>query len=265
MQRAEVYNFSREEVYQISQWDKDIYVIIEGYADSYTGSGICQVHFYNALSPEALVVEAQYSITDSQIFILCKIPNKLLMNPYDIYGEVVMLTGAQHDGPHAILMFSIDMLCKPQPSDYVVPGSEDYITVEQAILRCENAADHAEGSEVNAALSAYNASSSESKALTYKNSAETSARDAADSLVDANKAANLSKYYADSAEQSAEDAAAAAGSNLFSIAVNPTNGLLCIYYNGEDEIEPGPYPRPEPSPTPPPDPEPEPEPEDNNT
>lgn len=233
MQRAEVYNFSRQEVYQISQWDRDLFIIIEGYADGYTGSGICQVHFYNALSPEALVVEAQYSITNSTINILSKIPNRLLMEPYDISGEVVMLEGSQHDGPHAILMFSIDMLHKPQPSDYLVPDTDDYLTIEEAIQRCENAATGASVSALSASSSASAASASEANTLNYMNNAESYASDARTSVVSADEASATAHMYADSAEQSAIDAAAAAGSNLYSVGLNPVTGRLSLFYNGE--------------------------------
>lgn len=240
MQEVELYNSSGEELYQLAQWDKDVYITIKAQTTVFTGTGTCQIHFFSSASEQALVVNGNFSVVNGIISVTCKIPNKILTEPYAINGHVVMYYGSGNEEIRGTYKFRINILKRPQPSDYIYTESDDYVALASVIAQCEgyasNAADSAEDaatSEANALAYKNDASASEANALEYKNSANNSANAAAQSLVATNAYADTAREYANSAQQSAEDAAAYSGSNLYSIGLNPITGRLSLYYNGE--------------------------------
>ena len=407
MQEVELYNSSGEELYQLAQWDKDVYITVKAQTTVFTGTGSCQVHFFSGGTEEALVVNSTYTVTGGTLSVTCKIPNLILTKPYAVNGHIVMYydTGTETEEIRGTYKFRINILNRPKPSDYIYVESDDYVALSWVMEKCENyaldasnssliatsardaastyasnslvseqaaknsenaakasetasashsaaaatsatnaatyehnalnsknaaalsesnaltyknnAADSASAASTSASgastsatnaassatlaesyakggtgsrsgentdnakyyseqayqsaqtageavaevieanieetleeirekaaaaadsadaaeASASAASASEAKALSYKVSAGNSASAAAQSLISANNAVTVAQEYAESAQKSAEDAAAAAGSNLYSIGLNPVTGRLSLFYNGEE-------------------------------
>ena len=107
MQEVELYDSYGRELYQLTQWDKDIGITIKAPADDFTGSGSCQIHFFNALSTSAYVTTGSYTVSGSTMTVTCVIPNKILEEPFDVMGHVVMLN-------RGLYRFRINMIRRPR-------------------------------------------------------------------------------------------------------------------------------------------------------
>ncbi len=126
MKEIIVYDISGKQLNSISQWDRDIYITIR---ESDITSAY-KIHFFNVESPMAYVMESTYA--DGVLTV--KIPNVLVMYPFDIIGYVYK-EDASGDG-QAVARFRFNILPRPKPSDTMYPGTVDFLSYAEIMENC---------------------------------------------------------------------------------------------------------------------------------
>ena len=126
MQEIIAYDVNGDSLTDLVQWDKDVYV----YLSEPEINSSYDVHFFNNLSEQALVVESTYA--DGKLKV--KIPNDLLIQPYIITGYVVVVKSGESK---SLFGFRINIKKKPMPSDYVYVESDDYKSLEKIRDECK--------------------------------------------------------------------------------------------------------------------------------
>lgn len=121
------------------QWDKDVLIHIN-HPDI---TKAYNVHFFNSLCDEALVVTSTYSSGDLKV----KIPNKLLTQSLPITGYVYIIEGNESKSLYG---FRLMVRKRPCPSNYIYVESEDYVSLEKVLAECRAFAENALNSENNA-------------------------------------------------------------------------------------------------------------------
>ncbi len=126
MKEIVVYDTSAQQLNSVSQWSRDVYITIR----EVDITSAYNIHFYNTASQVAYVMQSTYSSG----VLTVKIPNVLLMYPFDIIGNVF-----QEDGSGAgqgIARFRFMVIPRPKPSDYIYPGTVDYLSYAEIMENC---------------------------------------------------------------------------------------------------------------------------------
>ena len=214
MQTIAVYDADGNTLDNLVQWDRDVYVYVEhpDIDDSYN------FHFFNQHMNESLVVESYYDGSKLRV----KIPNTLLEESYAIVGYINI---TKHSEEKCLYGFRINVIHKPQPSNVVTPGSQDYLKVEEILDECR---DYATRVVAFAAEASTFAKLSESYAVggtgfreseetdnskyyceqaeTHKDAAAASEQTAISKAQEASESAAAAKQSEDNAKQSEENA-----------------------------------------------------------
>lgn len=177
------------------QWDSNVYI----YLSDTDIDRAYQVHFFNNVMDEALVVDSSFS--DGKLKV--KIPNKLLIQPYIITGYVDIV---KNDESKCLYGFKINIRKKPKPSDFVYVESYDYISLEKILDECRQYANNASNSAGESANSASQSAQSASAAKTSQNAAKTSETNSKQSENNAKSSANKAEQQAGLSEDFATQA-----------------------------------------------------------
>lgn len=195
----------------VVQWDIDVMLYIHEEAIKTA----FDVHFFNSISERAYVVTSKYTSGTLSV----KIPNELLRQPYGVVGYINVVDA---DEQKCEYRFRLNVAKKPQPSNYLYEGSDDYRSLEEVLEECkqwaqesENSANESEESAQRSDKSAAAALKSEQAAKNSENAAKASQAAALSSEQKAKKSEEAAlasqtaaKKSEDNAAQSAKDALA---------------------------------------------------------
>lgn len=166
-----IYDIDGFPIAHMVQWDFGRYIYIK--ETDLTEAH--PVHFFNIESDVAYVVETTYEGGR----IKAKIPNILLTQPHTINGYVYVTEDGESK---SLYQFRIPIRKRPQPSDVIYEGSEDYIAVATALSECKKYAEQASENIDAAETAAANAKESADRAAAFAEEAE---RNVADALTQA--------------------------------------------------------------------------------
>ena len=121
-----VYKPDGTQLNSVAQWDRDIYLVVK---ESDITSAY-KLHFFNSESELAYVVESTYSNGELR----AKIPNVLVMQPFEIVGYVYD-EGSDGSG-QSLVRFRINVISRPLPSDAIYPGTVDYVSYAEIMENC---------------------------------------------------------------------------------------------------------------------------------
>ena len=123
-----VYKLDGTILNSIAQWDRDVYICVK---ESNITSPY-KLHFFNSESELAYVVESTYDGGT----LIAKIPNVLVMQPFEIIGYVYDENAS--GGGQSLVRFSINVVPRPMPSDAIYPGTVDYLSYAEIMENCRD-------------------------------------------------------------------------------------------------------------------------------
>ena len=121
-----IYKPDGTQLNSVAQWDRDIYLTVR---ESDITSAY-KLHFFNSESELAYVVESTYSSG----ILTAKIPNVLVMQPFEIVGYVY--DEGENGSGQSLVRFRINIISRPMPSDAIYPGTVDYISYAEIMENC---------------------------------------------------------------------------------------------------------------------------------
>ena len=124
----------------LAQWDRGVTI----YLSSDLISDAHPVHFQNARTAEAIVMESTYE----DDILSVEVPDVLLERTYPITGFVFV---TDDDSGRSLLVFEIQVRPRPKPADTVYENTQEYLTVSSLLEQLTDAVETAQAAAESAA------------------------------------------------------------------------------------------------------------------